>query len=170
MYSKAYIEYLAHFHGDRDYFECHEILEEYWKEADPGNKNSIWVALILLAVSCYHHRRGNFKGALRTLRKALTLFSASRETISGLGIDPSSFFCLLKERQSRMEKKDSFQVLDIPLNDQELIMECTVMCKVKGFEWKSLEQPPEDIVHRHLTRDRSDVIREREQAIQVRKA
>ena len=23
-----YIDFLVHFHGDRDYFECHEILEE----------------------------------------------------------------------------------------------------------------------------------------------
>ena len=58
-FPQKYIEYLVHFHGDRDYFECHEILEEYWKKIDNGNKESIWVGLIQLAVANYHHRRKN---------------------------------------------------------------------------------------------------------------
>ncbi|MEH7501602.1 DUF309 domain-containing protein, partial [Neobacillus drentensis] len=29
MYPTEYIQFLAHFHGDRDYFECHELLEDY---------------------------------------------------------------------------------------------------------------------------------------------
>lgn len=32
MYPPEYIEFLYHFHCDRDYFECHEILEELWKK------------------------------------------------------------------------------------------------------------------------------------------
>ena len=35
VYPEAYIEYLMYFHGNRDYFECHEVLEEYWKEVSP---------------------------------------------------------------------------------------------------------------------------------------
>ncbi|MFZ3196347.1 MAG: DUF309 domain-containing protein, partial [Bacillus mycoides] len=27
MYPTEYIQFLIHFHGDYDYFECHEILE-----------------------------------------------------------------------------------------------------------------------------------------------
>ncbi|PAD68333.1 hypothetical protein CHH83_14265, partial [Bacillus sp. 7586-K] len=34
MYDQEYIDFLVHFHCDRDYFECHEILEEHWKK-DP---------------------------------------------------------------------------------------------------------------------------------------
>lgn len=85
----SYIQYLAHFHGDRDYFECHETLEEYWKATDAGNKKSIWVALILLAVSTYHHRRNNFPGAIRTLTKAEEIFSETKEATARLGIDLS---------------------------------------------------------------------------------
>ncbi len=57
MYAKAYIEYLAHFHGTRDYFECHEVLEEHWKAVDPKNRSSVWVLLIQIAVSMYHARQ-----------------------------------------------------------------------------------------------------------------
>lgn len=34
VYPEAYVAFLHEFHTTRDYFECHEILEEYWKE-DP---------------------------------------------------------------------------------------------------------------------------------------
>jgi len=37
MYPEPYLEYLIQFHAERDYFECHEILEEYWKSA-PANE------------------------------------------------------------------------------------------------------------------------------------
>ena len=35
-YPEAFISYLIEFHATRDYFECHELLEEYWK-AHPGD-------------------------------------------------------------------------------------------------------------------------------------
>lgn len=41
MYPEAYIEYLAEFHGSRDYFECHELLEEHWKKTLRENGNYI---------------------------------------------------------------------------------------------------------------------------------
>lgn len=53
MYPKAYIEYLVHFHSDRDYFECHEILEEHWKQ---DGRNKGWLVLIQTAVAFYHYR------------------------------------------------------------------------------------------------------------------
>ncbi len=38
MYPNAYLDYLVYFHGHRDYFECHEVLEEYWKKDQAGKK------------------------------------------------------------------------------------------------------------------------------------
>ncbi|MCD2486520.1 DUF309 domain-containing protein, partial [Staphylococcus aureus] len=51
MYPKAYIDYLVEFHATRDYFECHEILEEYWKEDPPKKRKRYWVGFIELAVA-----------------------------------------------------------------------------------------------------------------------
>ncbi len=62
MYPKAYIDYLVEFHATRDYFECHEILEEYWKEDPPKKRKRYWVGFIQLAVALYHHRRQNTAG------------------------------------------------------------------------------------------------------------
>lgn len=82
MYPDAYIQFLVHFHGDRDYFECHEILEEYWKETIKGDKQSIWVGLIMLAVSNYHFRRNNNSGAQRTLQKAISIFENKKRKVA----------------------------------------------------------------------------------------
>ena len=90
MYPSEYIQFLAHFHGDRDYFECHELLEDYWKKTDSRNKNSIWVGFILLSVSLYHHRRNNFSGAQRTLATAIKFFELQPDTLTKLGVNPFS--------------------------------------------------------------------------------
>ncbi len=50
VYPEAYVAFLHEFHTTRDYFECHEILEEYWKEDPPEQRKEYWVGLIQLAV------------------------------------------------------------------------------------------------------------------------
>ncbi len=136
MYPKEYIQYLAHFHGDRDYFECHEILEDYWKQTDPGNKNSVWVGLILVAVSCYHHRRGNFKGAKRMLDKALSIFSSQEQTaLANLGLNAELFSNLLKERLALIEAGNPYKSFNLPIADPVLLETCLKQCEQMGFLW-----------------------------------
>jgi uncharacterized protein len=169
-YPTSYIQYLSHFHGDRDYFECHEILEEYWKATDAGNKKSIWVALILLAVSNYHHRRNNFPGAVRTLNKAMEIFSDDRESIIKLGIDPGLLIDTLVQRKHSLLNKIPYTSYNLPLCDYELKNLCLDECRLNGFTWgtsSNLHNP--DLVHRHSKRDRSDVISDRRMALEERK-
>ncbi|SFA97892.1 MULTISPECIES: DUF309 domain-containing protein [unclassified Bacillus (in: firmicutes)] len=166
MYPKAYVDYLVHFHGDRDYFECHEILEEYWKETDNGNKASIWVGLILLAVSTYHHRRNNFSGALRTIGKAKGIFTDKENNLRDLGIDPKLFMGLINELIKKIEDHKDYQSVILPLSDRELIELCKKTCIEKGTHWlKDSDINNYELLHRHMTRDRTDVILERENAI-----
>lgn len=137
MYPKEYIQYLVHFHGDRDYFECHEILEEYWKQTDAGNKSSVWVGLIQLAVSCYHHRRGNFNGAEKTLRKAFAIFINKKQTLIDLGINQVSFIRLLKEQQVNIEQKRDYQSFNLPIESISLMENCLAACAQQGLAWCS---------------------------------
>ncbi|NKE04945.1 DUF309 domain-containing protein [Mesobacillus selenatarsenatis] len=169
-YPISYIQYLAHFHGDRDYFECHEILEEYWKATDAGNKKSIWVALILLAVSNYHHRRKNFSGALRTLDKSLEIFSNDKDAVNQLGIDPDLLSGTLRKRKENLLNKIPYTSFNLPLVDKELERLCLEECRQNGFTWgtgSNLENF--DLIHRHSQRDRSDVITDRQMALEDRK-
>lgn len=54
----------------REFFECHEALEEIWTPAR-GPERLFLQALIHFAVGFYHHQRGNRPGAERQLRKGL---------------------------------------------------------------------------------------------------
>lgn len=170
MYPDEYIQFLVHFHGDRDYFECHEILEEYWKESSNQDKDSIWVGLILLAVSAYHHRRANHKGAKRTLEKAIKIFTFHESILSKLGIDSLLFFPLLYRRLKAIENEERYTSFQLPISDPLLLDICLKYCEQQGVQWgNSSDLSNERIVHRHKLRDRSSVIAERQEALMNRK-
>lgn len=168
MYPEEYIHYLVHFHGDRDYFECHEILEEYWKTVDKNNKNSILVAFILLAVSNYHHRRENYRGACRTLKKSIAIFTLQKHLLNKFGLSPT-FIDYLEDHLKSVENVKKYKSMNLPIHDSALIESCTLACKEKGFIWgQESDLANEEIVHRHAKRDRSEVLNERNLAIIMR--
>ncbi|SEM86771.1 hypothetical protein SAMN05192533_106175 [Mesobacillus persicus] len=170
MVPKAFIQYLVHFHGDRDYFECHEILEEYWKEKDPGNKESIWVAFIQLAVSQYHYRRGNYSGALRTHDKAAMIFSNEGGKCQELGINYQALLELLVERRTSILARTPYKSMNLPLSDKSIINQCRKFCLQQGLIWgRESNILDQSLINRHSTRDRSDVILERKLALEKRK-
>ncbi len=168
MYPKEYIQFLVHFHGDQDFFECHEILEEYWKKVDNRNKESLWVAFILMAVSAYHHRRENYKGAEKTLKKSKLLFEKFKEDIDKIGLDGTKLIIVLQKQENFIEQKQRFHPYHLPISDLSLLNHCIEIANSMGMSWKNSEIIPPNIIHRHLTRDRSLVIQEREKAIQKR--
>ncbi|MEH7096888.1 DUF309 domain-containing protein [Neobacillus vireti] len=170
MYPNEYIQFLAHFHGDRDYFECHEILEDYWKKNDGRNKNSIWVGLILLAVSTYHHRRSNFNGAKRTLEKAIKIFKTQSDFVTQIGFNFPLLQDLLKERLSIITSQQSYSSFSLPIGDLALLELCKRYCEQNGVVWGMDSDVANDhLVHRHVLRDRTSVMEERNQALKLRK-
>lgn len=169
MYPKEYIDYLVHFHGDRDYFECHEILEEYWKTVDKNNKESILVGLIQLAVSNYHHRRKNFRGALRTLQKAVNIFHIHESSLGNYGLSAGELFAVLDQRREMIENQEDYVSMNLPIQDQGLLSLCQNACREKGFTWgEKSDLYNETLIHRHSKRDRTDVILERHLALERR--
>ena len=59
----------------REFFECHEVLEEIWTHAR-GPERLFLQALIHFAVGFYHHQRRNREGAERQLHKGLKKIAA----------------------------------------------------------------------------------------------
>lgn len=166
MYPKEYLDYLVHFHGDRDYFECHEILEEYWNEKDPGNKQSIWVGLIQLAVSNYHHRRGNNEGARKTLKNAINIFLAKTNSITALGLQSQPFFALLDNSLVKIEKNQAYKSIHLPIYDCLLLSQCKSLCEQAGYHWGANSDISDlYLVHRHKLRDRTNIIQLRLNAL-----
>lgn len=166
-FPNEYIDFLVHFHGDRDYFECHEIMEEYWKKVDKKNKESIWVGFIQLAVANYHHRRGNFTGAYRTLKKSLQLFTVHKGKLIKLGIDSESMLSQINQQLLEIKNNETYRSLSFPILSKELVEECISRCKKLNMEWQSKSDTGNfQIVHRHLWRDRTEVINNRQKALQ----
>jgi predicted metal-dependent hydrolase len=164
MFPTAYIEYLVHFHGDRDYFECHEVLEEYWKEEERGDRKKHWVAFIQVAVSLYHQRRGNFSGALRMMKNALAIFKEERDVVTALGLDYELLLQLVENRVIDIENQRPYSSISLPIVDEKLMKECEEVCMSRGLIWGSSSNLSDNyLINKHTLRDRSDVIEEREQ-------
>jgi len=51
----------------REYFECHEILEQAWND-EPGPVRVLYKGILQVGVGCYHLLRGNYRGAVIKLR------------------------------------------------------------------------------------------------------
>lgn len=162
MYPQAYIDYLHYFHCERDYFECHEVLEEHWKKKEAGKRDLHWVGLIQIAVGLYHHRRGNFNGAKRMLTNAVSIIRTHTKEIDRLALDSKRLIELLEIQLEGINRKDSYKSFDLPLTDEMLLTSCMTRALDENLVWGA----PSDldnlsIVNRHSTRNRDDVIQER---------
>ena len=162
IFPAPYIEFLLHFHGDRDYFECHEVLEEHWKK-NGMKRDSIWVGLIQVAVSFYHYRRGNIKGAVKMMDKALLNLKNKREETRRLGINHSLFINKLNISLLNMKTNKPYKAIKLPIKDSELLAVGKELSMRGGFEWGNQDDLDDfDLINRHMTRDRSAVRLERE--------
>ncbi|WP_169081625.1 DUF309 domain-containing protein [Paenibacillus sp. PL91] len=164
-FPNAYISYLVEFHASRDYFECHELLEEYWKEHPEDPLADTWVGLIQLAVGLYHERRGNLRGALKMLTQAQRKLSAS--PLEELGIDKDSLQKQLIPRIAALqaEKDRMYTDLNLQIVNLKVSSLCQEACESRGLIWGAPSPLDDDsIIHRHTRRDRSDVIAARKEA------
>ncbi len=168
-YPKEFIQYLVEFHGSRDYFECHEILEEYWKKHLPLDRESVWVGFIQLAVGMYHYRRNNESGAIRTLQKSQQILNQHTEKMNQLGMDSAGLLQLLTDSIHRLKNNEPYKSPCLPIKDPDLLTACQTLCKEIGYTWNCSSNLTNSLlVNRHSTRDRTDVIQERINQLQKR--
>lgn len=170
-YPQAYIEYLVQFHAVRDYFECHEILEEYWKEHPESRYRETWVMLIQLAVSLYHERRGNRTGAVKLMTGAIGRFNASH--MEQLGVDGHALLERMRNRldELRSEAEAPFSDLNIPIIDEELVQRCEVRAKELGCTFgQPSDMQDSYLLNRHKLRDRDAARQARQAALEERKS
>ncbi|MFC4411002.1 DUF309 domain-containing protein [Chungangia koreensis] len=160
-----FIKYIEYFNGERDYFECHEVLEEYWKEVDPGNKDHPLVAWIQLATGLYHWRRNNFSGAKRMLEKSHLKMFRQQGSEFFAGIDLEHLLSDISRSLKAVEKREAFIPFKLQLStsffgdgvDTAILDE-----KFREAESKSL-------IHKHMRRDRSHILQERQANLEARK-
>ncbi|ANC77736.1 hypothetical protein ABE65_013380 [Fictibacillus phosphorivorans] len=157
-YPKPWIQYLVYFHRDQDYFECHEVLEDHWK--DEGMKGDLWPGLIQLAVAQYHHRRGNYNGARRMILSCKVKLQKEESALKELGIEVEPFLELLDRSVQRIERQQPFESIGLPLSS-ELFQACLTEANATEETWVLQTKTDDTIIHKHSLRDRSSVIEER---------
>lgn len=148
MYPQAFIDYLIYFHAERDYFECHEVLEHYWKT---HGKEKIWAGLIQLAVAMYHYRRHNYNGALTLIKKSYSILA--EEELENLGFNKTVFLRKVKEMSEQIAHKLPYQDMNLPIADVSLYERCLQICQDKGLVWqKPSDLQNEFLIHKHIRR------------------
>jgi len=170
IYPQSYIDYLVEFHATRDYFECHEILEEYWKADSEKTYEHYWVALIQLAVGQYHERRGNVSGALKMYNSSLDKLQSFKE--KELGIDlPKLILQLITHIERCGSLEHVFSDINLIFTDERLAELCYQEAATRGLVWgESSKLENNELIHRHTLRDRSEVISERERALNSKRS
>jgi predicted metal-dependent hydrolase len=163
QYPEPYIEYLLYFHTDRDLFECHEVLEEYWKSVPDSPFRQAWHGLIQVAVALYHERRGNRKGAIKMMESAIQNLSES--DINELGLQSSTLSELMSLRLEQLitHSKTEYEDFNLPFADAQLELLCQKRALSENKIWlakSDFHQP--SIIHKHTLRDRTEVIVERQ--------
>lgn len=169
MYDQAYIDYLIYFHCERDYFECHEVLEEHWKKDPPKERKKYWVGLIQIAVGLYHQRRGNYPGAYRMISNAINLLEEELEMLKILGLQNEELIKQLKHRKQEIFNKQPYHSFNFPIEDRRLESICLNRCTSENLTWgKHSDLSNEYLLHKHIKRDRTEVITERELQLKKR--
>ncbi|MFC0213759.1 DUF309 domain-containing protein [Paenibacillus chartarius] len=83
-YDRLFIEFVYYFNVERDYFECHEVMEELWLEE---GRHPLLQGLLQVAVGLYHHANGNVSGAVKLLTAALQKLDPQPEETLGIHLD-----------------------------------------------------------------------------------
>lgn len=154
MFEKAYIDYLIQFHCQRDYFECHEILEERWKLDKKEQRKRHWLGLIQIAVGMYHYRRENWNGARKMFTSALHIAQEEDHELTKLGIVVEDLTVMLEEQLTNIQEQVKYQSVNLPLT-HILLHECFLQCKKDRLIWgSSSDLSNKYLVHKHMLRER----------------
>lgn len=98
-YEPLYVQFLYLFNVERDYYECHEVLEELWLER---GRPLVYQGLLQAAVALYHYNKGNLAGARKLLRAAKDKLEAYPNQT--LGIDLHKLVRDCEDEWIRIEK------------------------------------------------------------------
>jgi uncharacterized protein len=119
VYHHLYLLYLYHFNVRRDYYECHDVLEELWLDEQ---RDLFYQGLIQAAVGLYHFRWDNVKGSILLFEGAVSKLKPHEPVHKGihvyqLRLDAEAY---LRRLYCYDEQPFPFYDLNIEIVDDEL--------------------------------------------------
>lgn len=82
-YPTLYLQFLYHFNVKRDYYQCHDFMEELWLEE---GRDRLYQGLLQVAVGLYHFRNHNISGAIKLMTGAVEKLEGYPEVALGINI------------------------------------------------------------------------------------
>ncbi|OUM94439.1 MAG: hypothetical protein A9Z00_15175 [Thermobacillus sp. ZCTH02-B1] len=82
-FDPKYVRFLVLFNRDRDYYGCHDVMEELWLEEGRGR---FWQGLLQVAVGLHHWGNENRAGAAKLLRAALAKLDGCADLEAGIDV------------------------------------------------------------------------------------
>lgn len=114
-----YVEFLYAFNVTRDYYECHEVLEELWLEE---GRNRHIQGLLQVAVGLYHFENDNVSGAIQLFDAGLSKLSNACD--ASFGIDMAALRDATAAYVSKLrhfeEEPFAFETMTIHIIDPKL--------------------------------------------------
>ena len=153
----------------QDYFECHEIMEEAWKDKEIFTKEDAEVFFVLIVTGEYHYRRDNITGAATSYKRALKLYDKHHYDVTVFGFS-DEFVDMLRERFTALAEIP-FKPMQYPLKSwvyeslYELYQDDYESFSAFTLALLDRFEKDENIIHRHRLRDREDVIEARLEAL-----
>ncbi|MDF2922795.1 MAG: hypothetical protein K0R57_1709 [Paenibacillaceae bacterium] len=118
-YEQLYVAFIYYFNVERDYFECHEVMEELWLEE---GRNLVFQGLLQIAVGLYHFRNGNVSGSIKLFTQGIDKLGEEPEVLYGirLGKLVGESRVYAEKLRRLAEEPFAFYDLDIEVVDPEL--------------------------------------------------
>jgi predicted metal-dependent hydrolase len=83
MSDHRFVAFILYFNRDRDYYECHEVMEELWLEE---GRSSLLQGLLQAAVGLHHWDNGNRSGAAMLMNAAQDKLQGYEDVVLGLDL------------------------------------------------------------------------------------
>lgn len=156
LFHPLFLQFILYFNEQQDYFECHEVLEEYWKSVSSNDKSHALTAWILLSTGMYHWRRNNRIGAKRSLENAQKRFTLDPHSEYYSGIDMDDMHRKLKNSIELINKSKEFKPFTLSILSNEL----NQLIQKQQMPFALIG---EELIHKHMRRDRSEILKAREE-------
>jgi predicted metal-dependent hydrolase len=82
-YSYLYLLFIYYFNYKRDYYECHDVMEELWLDEQ---RDRFLQGLLQVAVGLYHFRWNNIAGAILLFEGAVEKLAPYSECKGGINL------------------------------------------------------------------------------------
>jgi predicted metal-dependent hydrolase len=126
-YDRLYVDFIYYFNIERDYFECHEVMEELWLEE---GRKPLYQGLLQIAVGLYHHWNGNVGGSIKLFSQGIEKLQHFSSPI--LGIDLAM---IVEESRQYLQKllniaESPFEFYDLNLILVDPILEAKLAVRI----------------------------------------